>query len=183
MSIRFRPVAGALLVACSLAACTTTENADWTIEDLRIGDQRLGGEEIPAIEDSQLPYVPAERALERAGQHYARAEYGLSERYYREATDLRPDNADAWLGLAASYDQLRRFDLAVRAYDRAIAIVGPSATILNNMGYSLLLQGNLPEAHKKLLAAQELDPHNPYIEANLQLLREGVRRAREHRQT
>jgi Flp pilus assembly protein TadD len=183
MSTRIRSVAGALMMACMLAACTTTENAEWTIEDMRIGDQRLGGEEVPAIEESQVPYAPAEQALEKATRHFARGEYGHSERYYREAAELRPDNVDAWLGLAASYDQLRRFDLAERAYNRALSIVGPSATIYNNMGYSYLLQGKLEEAHRKLTAAQELDPDNPYVQANLELLREGVRRARQHRQT
>jgi Flp pilus assembly protein TadD len=31
---------------------------------------------------------------------------------------------------------LRRFDLADRAYGQAIRIVGPTAEILNNQGYS-----------------------------------------------
>jgi Flp pilus assembly protein TadD len=174
---------GLIIMGLALSACTTTGEPEWSLSDLIYGEPAPDGVHIVDIEDSQLPYVPAERPLERANQHFQNAEYGLSERYYREATELRPDNVDAWLGLAASYDQLRRFDLATRSYNKAIALVGPSATILNNMGYSLLLQGNLPEARKKLLAAYEMDPENPYIQANLDLLREGIVRAQAHIQT
>ena len=57
---------------------------------------------------------------------YRSANYGLAERHFRRAVESRPKDAEAWVGLAASYDQLRRFELADRAYVQAVGIVGKS---------------------------------------------------------
>ena len=46
------------------------------------------------------------------------------------------------MGLAASYDQLGRFDFADRAYDQLLKVAGRRPEIVNNMGYSQLLRGN-----------------------------------------
>jgi Flp pilus assembly protein TadD len=47
---------------------------------------------------------------------------------------------------SASYDRLGRFDLAERAYQSAIHLVGETTVILNNRGYSYMLRGNLVAA-------------------------------------
>src|ERR1700757_804931 len=52
-------------------------------------------------------------------QHFERGEYGLSEEYFRHTVEKTPDNVEAWIGLAASYDRIKRFDLADRAYASA----------------------------------------------------------------
>src|SRR5262249_19646759 len=54
--------------------------------------------------------------LNTAKNLYRSANFGLAERYYRRAVEARPQDAEAWVGLAACYDQLRRFELADRAY-------------------------------------------------------------------
>ncbi len=96
--------------------------------------------------------------------------YGLAEKYYRRAVERHPRDAEAWLGLAASYDRLRRFDLADRAYGQAIGIVGPTVEILNNQGYSYMLRGDYRRAREKLAAAQRKDPGNRFVLSNLDLL-------------
>src|SRR5262245_51333700 len=58
-------------------------------------------------------------------RHYKEQNYGLAEKHFRKAVELQPRTAEAWVGLAASYDRLRRFDLADRAYTQAINILGP----------------------------------------------------------
>ena len=78
-------------------------------------------------------------------------------------------------GLAASYDRLRRFDLADRAYGQAIGILGPTTEILNNQGYSYMLRGDYKRAREKLDAAQRKDPGNKYVQNNLQLLEDSYR--------
>ena len=83
--------------------------------------------------------------------------------------------AEAWLDLAAAYDRLRRFDLADRAYQNATAILGPTAEILNNRGYSYMLRGDYPHARETLMAAAAKDPKNPYIKNNLDLLNKSFR--------
>src|ERR1017187_589789 len=81
-------------------------------------------------------------------------------------------------GLAASYDRLRRFDLADRAYNQAIGILGPTTEILNNHGYSYMLRGDYKHAREKLAAAQRRDPGNKYVQNNLQLLEDSYRKGK-----
>jgi Flp pilus assembly protein TadD len=101
--------------------------------------------------------------------------YGMAERYFRHAAELHPRDAEAWLGLAATYDQLRRFDLADRAYGQAIAIVGSTIEILNNQGYSYMLRGEYVRAREKLDSAQRMDPGNKYVLNNFRLLEQTSR--------
>ena len=105
------------------------------------------------------------------GKKYFRSNnFGLAEKSFRSAAEKHPRDAEAWIGLAASYDRLRRFDLADRAYTEALRIVGPTAEVLNDEGFSYMLRGDYARAHKKLQEAQAKDPANPYVQANLDLL-------------
>jgi Flp pilus assembly protein TadD len=88
----------------------------------------------------------------------ARATTVLAEKHFRAAVEKHPRDAEAWIGLAASYDRLRRFDLADRAYGQAVGIVGPTVEILNNQGFSYMLRGDYKRAHAALAAAQRKDP-------------------------
>ena len=109
-------------------------------------------------------------------KQYRANNFGLAEKYFRRAVESHPRDAEAWLRLAASYDRLRRFDLADRAYGQAIGIVGPTAEILNNQGYSYMLRGDTKRAHEKLVAAQRKDPRNKFVQNNLHLLEESHRK-------
>jgi tetratricopeptide (TPR) repeat protein len=111
-------------------------------------------------------------------RYYRQEDFGLAERYFRRAVESHPKDAEAWLGLAAAYDRLKRFDLADRAYGQAIAIVGPTAEVLNNQGYSYILRGDYRRAQEKLAAAQALDPGNVYINNNLALLAKSTRKGK-----
>jgi Flp pilus assembly protein TadD len=102
-------------------------------------------------------------------KQYRAGNFGIAERYFRRAAETHPRDAEAWVGLAAAYDRLRRFDLADRAYDQVIAIIGPTAEVLNNKGYSYMLRGDYSHARLTLLAAAAKDPKNPYIKNNLEL--------------
>jgi len=104
--------------------------------------------------------------------HYKEQNYGLAEKHFRKAVEAQPKAAEAWVGLAAAYDRLRRFDLADRAYEQAIALLGPTPEILNNQGFSLMLRGDYKTAKKKLLAAKAKAPDSPFIQNNLDLLAE-----------
>jgi hypothetical protein len=109
------------------------------------------------------------------GKKYFRSNnFGLAEKSFRSAAEHHPNDAEAWVGLAASYDRLRRFDLADRAYAQAERIVGPTVEILNDEGFSYMLRGDYARAHKLLTQAQAKDPANPYVQANLQLLEDGA---------
>ena len=86
---------------------------------------------------------------------FREANYGLAENHFRKAVELRADNSEAWMGLAASYDQLGRFDFADRAYDQLLKVAGRRPEILNNMGYSQLLRGNKKKAQHAADGSQE----------------------------
>lgn len=114
-------------------------------------------------------------ALSLGKKQYRANNFGLAEKYFRHAAELHPRDAEVWLGLAASYDRLRRFDLADRAYAQAIGILGPTPEILNNQGYSYMLRGDYKLARAKLLEAQQKEPGNKYVANNLQLLDDSYR--------
>jgi Flp pilus assembly protein TadD len=107
-------------------------------------------------------------------KQYRPNNFGVAERYFRRAAELHPRDAEAWLGLGACYDQLRRFDLADRAYREVTRIVGPTVAILNDQGSSYLLRGDYKRARATLLQAQRKDPDNKYVANNLQLLQASI---------
>jgi Tfp pilus assembly protein PilF len=111
-------------------------------------------------------------------KHFRTGNFTLAEQHFRRAVELQPRDAEAWLGLAASYDRLKRCDLADRAYMQATSIAGDTPEIMNNRGYSYLLRGDYGRARRTLEAAQARAPDNPYIKNNLALLEKTQRRGR-----
>ena len=182
-------MARALLVAAAglwLAGCSATTGSLSDPFGLKTGSaadpQTTGsvpqaGAVAPVDDASLLGSDPTDDLA--VGKKYFRAgNFGMAERYFRRAVELHPRDAEAWMDLAAAYDQLRRFDFADRAYSQATTIVGPSAEIMNNQGYSYMLRGDLKNARDKLLAAQRQDPRNKYVENNLMLLESSERKGR-----
>ena len=98
------------------------------------------------------------------------ANYGLAEKHFRKAVETKADDAEAWMGLAASYDELGRFDFADRAYEALFKVAGRKPQIVSNQGYSYLLRGDKKKAKKLFEEASVGMPGNPRIQANLKLL-------------
>jgi Flp pilus assembly protein TadD len=121
-------------------------------------------------EPADIKYYPSDEPLRLAVEHFDRGHFGIAARYFEDAVTKAPKDASAWIGLAASYDRIGRFDLADRAYKQAIKLVGENTEVLNNEGYSYMLRGRLVEARRKLLAAHEREPNNQVINNNLKLL-------------
>lgn len=108
--------------------------------------------------------------LDQGKAQFREANYGLAEKHFRKAVELKADNAEAWMGLAASYDELGRFDFADRAYDQLLKVAGRKPQIVNNMGYSQLLRGNKKKARALLLEAKAHMADQTVVDANLALL-------------
>jgi Flp pilus assembly protein TadD len=121
-------------------------------------------------EPGSVKYYPSDEPFRLGREHFNRGNYGIAERYFRDAVEKTPRDVNAWVGLAASYDRLARFDLADRAYAFAIKLAGQTTQILNNKGYSYILRGDLVRARQALLKAQAREPNNPTIANNLHLL-------------
>jgi Tfp pilus assembly protein PilF len=109
----------------------------------------------------------------RARAHFVNGDFGLAEKYFRLAAQSSPQNGAAWVGLAACYDRLGRFDLSERAYKRATLLMGANAVILNNHGYSYMLRGRADEAQRLLYRALQMAPDNPTIANNIAVLNSG----------
>lgn len=168
--MRVGPIPGALVSAVCLvlmAGCETTSDHTGSVAGIR--------DDTPS--STGLMGEDPKGDLELGKRHYRDNSFGLAEQHFRRAVEKGPQDLEAWVGLAASYDKLKRFDLADRAYAQAIRIAGPTAEILNNQGYSYLLRGDRLRARKTLLAAQVKDPSNPYIQNNLNLLDQSLRDA------
>ena len=117
-----------------------------------------------------VKYYRSDEPLRLGIEHFNRGNFGTAERYFRDAVEKAPKDVTAWIGLAASYDRVGRFDLADRAYVQAIRLAGETTEILNNQGYSYMLRGDLVAARKKFMKAYEREPNNPTIVNNLRLL-------------
>jgi Flp pilus assembly protein TadD len=157
------------LAACVgwVAGCGSTPNGDAT--------GALGETTVTPIDfgsGAEVLGVDPKDDLSLGKRHYKEQNYGLAEKHFRKAVEGQPRSAEAWIGLAASYDRLRRFDLADRAYDQAINLLGPTPEILNNQGFSYMLRGDYKLARKKLAAAQSKDPDSKFIQNNIELLNE-----------
>jgi Flp pilus assembly protein TadD len=152
----------ALLLAAGTAGCNT------------VGPPPAAGLDSPPSATVQNPdeikYYPSDEPLKMGLEHFGRGNFGLSERYCRDAVEKATRDVTAWVCLAGSYDRLRRFDLADKAYVAAIRLGGETVQILNNQGYSYMLRGDLVRARAKFLKAYKLEPGNPVIANNLALL-------------
>jgi hypothetical protein len=72
-------------------------------------------------------------------------------------------------GIAACYDKLNRYDLAVNYYYQALGVDPESTRTLSNLGYSFLLQKRNADAQRVLSLALNKDPGNVFIKRNLAL--------------
>jgi Flp pilus assembly protein TadD len=124
---------------------------------------------------ADVKYYRSDEPLRLGIEHFNRGNYGTAEHYFRDAVEKAPKDVTAWVGLAASYDRIARFDLADRAYRQAIRLAGETTEILNNQGYSYMLRGDLVAARAKFMKAYEREPNNPTIANNLRLLNSSSR--------
>lgn len=159
----------AALSALALAGCETAKPSAQLAEPITTGT-------TPAVQEPEdVKYYASDEPLKLGIEHFNRGHHGLAERYFRDAVEKAPRDVTAWIGLAASYDRLARFDLADRAYASAIRLAGESTEILNNLGYSYMLRGDLKAARAKFQKAYAREPTNPKVVNNLRLLNSSYR--------
>ena len=156
-----RVFAVAMLGLSWLSACQTTAQNDGQETTGSIASPTTGPGPGDTPSSTGLLGEDPKDDLNLGKKHYRENSFGLAEQHFRRAVEQGPKSIEAWIGLAASYDKLKRFDLADRAYAQAIRMAGPTPEILNNQGYSYLLRGDRRRARAKLLEAQSRDPGNP----------------------
>jgi Tfp pilus assembly protein PilF len=117
-----------------------------------------------------VKYYPSDQPVRLGIQRFYEGNFGLAQQYFQDAVERAPGDVTAWIGLAASYDRLGRFDLADRAYAAAAKLEGETPRLLNNEGYSYMLRGDLKAAQAKFQRALRLDPTNETTLNNMKLL-------------
>jgi Flp pilus assembly protein TadD len=156
-------VGSAVLIAVALAGCQPT------VTPTPIPNAVTG--ESPG----DVKYYPSDEPVKLGLQRFYEGNFGIAQQYFQNAVEKTPKDATAWVGLAASYDRLGRFDLADRSYAAAVKLVGHTPSLLNNEGYSYMLRGDLNKARAKFDAALRIDPGNATATNNLALLNESSR--------
>ncbi len=134
------------------------------------GSSAFGGNPGRIADISGQGSYTANGALAEARSYFRTNNFGYSAAFYKKAAELSPQNPQAYIGLAASYDRLGRFDLSERVYASLFRITGESVQYYNNVGYSSMLRGNLRNALINFRKAAALDPDNVVVNNNLQLL-------------
>lgn len=162
------------LVALPLSGCNTTASSTHG-EINEIAGPTVYERDSILTHSPQSDHVSTKgdssaRLLALGRENFANQNFGLSERYYREAVASRSDNAAAWAGLAASYDQLGNFEKADRAYKALVDLKGNDPRVLNNLGYSYLLRGDYKKARSYFKRAQSANPGLEEVQGNLHLL-------------
>lgn len=123
-----------------------------------------------SITPLQTKFYSSDEDVQAGFKHFEEGGFALAQARFQAAVEKSPRDVTAWIGLAATYDRLRRFDLADRAYSQATRIGGVNITILNNRGYSYLLRGDVVNARKQFMLAYKVDPSNPTVINNLHLM-------------
>jgi Flp pilus assembly protein TadD len=139
-----------------------------------LGPSAFATKPAPLLNLPEVQFYSDEEALQHGKAYFKQGDYGRAEASYRRAVELLPQDPEALLGLAASYDRLRRFDLADRLYNEASRLIGSTPAFYNNLGYSYILRGDLRQGRTYLLKAYELDPSNPVTANNLAMLKNSV---------
>ncbi|MER9690240.1 tetratricopeptide repeat protein [Mesorhizobium sp. M0091] len=167
----------ACLLTVVLVGCQTADTSDGVVRtnEPSKGDVTSFGDAFDGLKTvGDVEYYASDQAVAEAKNQFRAENYGNAGALFFKATQLAPNDGGAWMGLAASCDRIRRFDLADRAYGRAFKLMGASPEYYNNIGYSYLLRGKLQDARANFLKAYELAPNDPTVVNNLKLLSSSV---------
>jgi len=170
MNSRFAMAAAALpIMVIVLAGCAGKS----PLENTAFGDSTSG-----LNDEADIQYYPSDKLVALGKNQFKAGNYGLAQKAYQQAVEVYPNDAEAWLGLAASYDRLHRFDQADIAYRKLAKMIPRSPEYYNNLGFSYMLRGKLAKARRYFLKAYEIDPSDERVRNNLAMLRASVKYAK-----
>jgi Flp pilus assembly protein TadD len=115
---------------------------------------------------------PETRAKALEGEGVALSTLGRSDEAFttlKTAVTTDPSLWRAWNALGGEYDARRDWTDAEAAYDHALVDSDEAAIVLNNRGFSRLLQRRLPEAKEDFVAALKKKPDLAAARTNLRL--------------
>src|SRR2546421_4131649 len=121
-----------LLLACAwlalgLAACETVREAS---VEAPVAPAPVD----PVQEPTDVKYYASDEPLRMGLEQFNRGNYGIAQKYFKDAVEKAPKDVTAWVGLGASYDRLRRVGLSDQADAAAVRLGGGNRQILNHKG-------------------------------------------------
>ena len=128
--------------------------------------ETVGERQAPRLPFGQAAQVPQPGAVPGAGQSQPDAgpvnapvmQQQLRE--MRQAMDANPDDADGWLRVANMAFDLRRWDVAVEAYQRNLDLRPGDPDVMSDLAVSLHGLGRSEEALAMFDRAQQTNPQH-----------------------
>lgn len=149
-----------------------------------------GGESV-AASGSRAPVLPRVQPFENISSPVSgieglfimgRSAHGagqlaLAEERYAQVLDKQPSHLGALNSIAVIYAQTERTGKAIQFFKRVLELDPQASHVHNNLGYALLLAGQLAEAESELKLAHDLNPSSSQTRQNLELLARAKERA------
>jgi len=107
------------------------------------------------------PDLPAQPLQARIDDAVANQDMAAMVRQVEQHLEQKPNDARGWMVLAPAYKRIGRYTDAANAYRKALAISGPDADLMTDMGESLVLANNglvSNEAQEVFEAVQQAAP-------------------------
>lgn len=141
-------------------------------QNTNLADQSTFADSALSVQDvSDVAFYKNDELLQNGKVQFREKNYGKAYAVFKRSVELFPNDPQAWLGYAASADELGRFKNADLAYNKLSKMIPTRPEYFNNLGYSYLLRGDLRKARDLFLRAYEIDPANETTANNLELLR------------
>ena len=127
--------------------------------------QQMESNRLEVAELSNAGSYTAQSALVAARGHFRNNDFGKSASLYKRLVELEPQSAEGYIGLGASYDRLRRFDLSDRVYASLYAITGMSAVARRDARQQVIAP-MVHDLHDWMRAERaRMSKHNPVAKA------------------
>jgi tetratricopeptide (TPR) repeat protein len=122
-----------------------SRNATLALAMLALGSASCSSE-TAQLRVRPMPGASDSAALTEARALVSRGEHGLAIDAWRKAVRFAPEDAQAYRGLAASYDAIGRADLGGRYHELALALAPADPALREEMARSLDRQGRPADA-------------------------------------
>ncbi|NVK30422.1 MAG: hypothetical protein HWE20_05435 [Gammaproteobacteria bacterium] len=127
--------------------------------------------QLQPTEVREVTVDPSLEPLRHAEQMLRKQAYNQAIAYYLAALQSEQTQPDALLGLASSYSLMGQFANADIYFNNYKTLKGPDSAYHNDLGFSLMLRGELAAARATLEQAIAQAPDSPTITNNLRALK------------
>lgn len=132
---------------------------------------------VQPVENISSPVSEVEGLFIMGRSAHGAGQLGLAEERYAKVLNKQPLHLGALNSIAVIYAQTERTDKALQFFKRVLELDPQASHVHNNLGYALLIAGQLVEAESELKLAHDLNPSSSQTRQNLELLASAKERA------